>query len=89
MSVGFKSQCIPQYRLLTGTQIVEIHQATLELLETTGVNTVTSLSKRDPHSLWLQLKAINREKKLVRRTPPLKKIENWVYKAKNLNPIIE
>ena len=60
-----------------------------ELLETAGVNTVTSLSKRHPHSLWLQLKAINREKKLVRRTPPLKKIENWVYKAKNLNPIIE
>ena len=60
-----------------------------ELLQTAGVNTVTYLSKRDPHSLWLQLKAINRERKLVRRTPPLKKIENWVYKAKNLDPIIK
>ena len=60
-----------------------------ELLETAGVNTVTSLSKRDPHSLWLQLKAINIEKKLVRRNPPLKKIENWVYKAKNLDPLIK
>jgi len=60
-----------------------------ELLQTAGVNTVTYLSKRDPHSLWLQMKAINREKKLVRKTPPLKKIENWVHKAKNLEPIIQ
>ena len=37
MNVGFKSQCIPQYRLLTEMQIMEIHQTTLELLETTGV----------------------------------------------------
>jgi trimethylamine--corrinoid protein Co-methyltransferase len=37
MNVGFKSQCIPQYRLLSETQILEIHRATLELLETTGV----------------------------------------------------
>jgi hypothetical protein len=60
-----------------------------ELLETAGVNTVIHLSKRDPHSLWLQLRAINRERKLVRRAPPLKKIENWIYKAKNLDHIVE
>ena len=60
-----------------------------ELLQTAGVNTVTHLSKRDPHSLWQKLKAVNREKKLVRRNPPLKKLETWVYKAKNLEPIVE
>ncbi len=37
MKTGFKSQCIPKYRLLTEDQIREIHQATLELLQTTGV----------------------------------------------------
>ena len=37
MQTGFKSQCIPDYRLLTKDQIEEIHQATLELLEKTGV----------------------------------------------------
>jgi len=37
MNVGFKLQCIPQYRFLTESQIQEIHRATLELLETTGV----------------------------------------------------
>lgn len=37
MKEGFQSQCIPDYRVLTEDQIREIHLATLELLETTGV----------------------------------------------------
>jgi len=60
-----------------------------ELLETAGIKTVTSLSKRDPRDLWQKLKAVNREKRLVRRIPPVKKIETWIYKAKNLESIVE
>ncbi len=37
MNTGFKSQCVPSYRLLTEDQIKEIHRATLEVLETVGV----------------------------------------------------
>ncbi len=37
MKTGSDSQCIPNYRLLSEDQIEEIHQTTLELLETTGV----------------------------------------------------
>lgn len=37
MSAGFNSQCKPQYRLLTESQIKELHRSTLELLEKTGV----------------------------------------------------
>ena len=37
MQTGFKTQCVPDYRLLTEEQIKEIHQATLTLLEKTGV----------------------------------------------------
>jgi trimethylamine---corrinoid protein Co-methyltransferase len=37
MKKGFKSQCIPAYRLLTAEQVTAIHQATLTLLEKTGV----------------------------------------------------
>ena len=36
MKTGFKTQCIPDYRLLTEEQIKEIHQATITLLEKTG-----------------------------------------------------
>ncbi len=37
MNGGFKSQCVPQYRLVTEDQIKEIHSATLEVLETVGI----------------------------------------------------
>ena len=37
MNSGFKSQCVPHYRLLTEAQIKRLHAATLELLETVGV----------------------------------------------------
>lgn len=38
MISGFKSQCVPTYQLLTPEQIKSIHTATLELLETVGVD---------------------------------------------------
>jgi len=37
MHTGFKSQCVPTYRILTQDQINTLHYATLELLETIGV----------------------------------------------------
>ncbi len=37
MNSGFRSQCVPSYRLLTEDQIKEIHRASLEILETVGV----------------------------------------------------
>jgi len=37
MNSGFKSQCLPRYRLLDEGQIKRLHYATLELLETVGV----------------------------------------------------
>ncbi len=37
MNSGFKSQCVPEYRILKEAQIKRIHFATLELLETVGV----------------------------------------------------
>ncbi len=37
MHTGFKSQCVPAYRLLTQDQIHHLHSAILDLLETVGV----------------------------------------------------
>jgi trimethylamine--corrinoid protein Co-methyltransferase len=37
MNSGFRSECVPTYRLLTQEQIEEIHRASLEILETVGV----------------------------------------------------
>jgi predicted flap endonuclease-1-like 5' DNA nuclease len=59
------------------------------LLESAGVNTVSDLSMRNPRHLFQTLRSVNREKRLVRRTPPSKTIEIWVDIAGTLEPIVE
>ncbi len=59
------------------------------LLESAGVNTVTDLSRRNPKNLCEKLRKINREKNLVRRTPPYTMIKGWIKSAKNLKRIVE
>ena len=59
------------------------------LLESAGVNTVIDLSTRDPSFLCQTLRTLNREKNLVRQTPPSKTVEIWVENAKNLDPIVK
>jgi predicted flap endonuclease-1-like 5' DNA nuclease len=59
------------------------------LLESAGVNTVADLSMRNPAVLCERLREINREKKLVRRTPPAKTVERWVKSAKILKRVVE
>ena len=59
------------------------------LLESAGVDTVIDLSTRNPSFLCQTFRTLNREKNLVRRTPPSKTIEIWVKNAKNLEPIVK
>ena len=58
------------------------------LLEESGVNSVKDLSQRDPHILYKQMKIINWEKNLVKRTPPYNKVRAWIENAKGLRQII-
>jgi predicted flap endonuclease-1-like 5' DNA nuclease len=59
------------------------------LLESAGVNTVADLAMRNAANLCERLREINREKKLVRRTPPAKTVEHWVKSAQNLKRVVE
>lgn len=59
------------------------------LLESAGVNTVDDLSTRNPRYLCQTLRAVNKERNLVRRTPPSEAIEAWVNHARKLKPIVE
>jgi predicted flap endonuclease-1-like 5' DNA nuclease len=60
-----------------------------ELLESAGVDSVRDLSTRNPGFLRQTLKAVNREKKLVKRVPPAKTIRIWVNNAQNLECVVE
>lgn len=59
-----------------------------ELLEAAGVDTVVELSGRKAENLHLALLSVNEEKKLVRKTPTLSQVQDWIERAGKLPRII-
>lgn len=59
-----------------------------DLLEHAGVDTVPELAQRNAANLYEKVQEINTQKKLVRQTPSLSKIEDWVKQAKVLPRVI-
>ena len=59
-----------------------------ELLKATGVDTVKELRNRNPENLTIMLIETNAKKKLMRQTPSLRSVADWVEQAKKLPPAI-
>ncbi len=59
-----------------------------DLLEVAGVDTVKELAQRNPQNLHVALLQANQSKKLVRRVPSLKEVQNWVAYAKTLEAAV-
>ena len=59
------------------------------LLEEAGVDTVIELSNGNAENLFEKVNEVNKEKKLVRKTPALSMIQSWIEQAKKLNRVIE
>lgn len=57
-----------------------------ELLEAAGVDTVKELKHRKPENLHAKMVEVNEAKKLVRQTPSLKAVTDWIEQAKELPP---
>ena len=55
-----------------------------DLLEEAGVDTVVELATRNPGNLFKKILEVNGEKKLVRRPPSQKMVEDWVLQAKDM-----
>lgn len=55
-----------------------------DLLEEAGVDTVPELAQRNATNLHAKLVETNAEKKLVRRLPTQKQVEDWVAQAKKM-----
>lgn len=60
-----------------------------DLLEAAGVDTVVELAQRKPENLYKALLEVNQEKKLVRRTPSLAQVQDWVSQAKALPRVVQ
>jgi predicted flap endonuclease-1-like 5' DNA nuclease len=70
-------------------RISGVGQEFAELLEAAGVDTVPELSQRNAENLTAKMEEVNEAKKLTRRTPSLKEVENWVEQAKTLPRALE
>ena len=60
-----------------------------DLLEEAGVDTVVELSKRKADNLHKTMLDTNAKKKLVRRPPALKLVQNWIEQAKALPRVVK
>jgi len=60
-----------------------------DLLEEAGVDTVAELAQRKADNLHAKLEEVNNAKKLVRRTPTLDAVKDWVEQAKKLPRVVE
>lgn len=60
-----------------------------DLLEEAGVSTVVELARRNPENLHATIVGINEAKKLVRRTPSLSNVKDWIEHAKTLPRKVE
>lgn len=69
-------------------RIKGIAQQFAELLEESGVDTVMELAQRNPVNLHKRMTGLNEQRGLVRRTPHLSEVEDWVQQAKGLRRLI-
>jgi predicted flap endonuclease-1-like 5' DNA nuclease len=60
-----------------------------DLLEEAGVDTVKELAQRNADNLFQKLEEVNTEKKLVRRTPTIDMVKDWIEQAKSLPRVVE
>lgn len=60
-----------------------------DLLEEAGVDTVPELATRNAGNLFKAIMDINEEKKLVRKPPSIKQVEDWIAQAKELPRMLE
>lgn len=59
-----------------------------DLLEAAGVDTIPELAQRKAENLVKKMEEVNAAKKLVRKLPVLKQVEDWIEQAKKLPRVI-
>jgi nucleotidyltransferase/DNA polymerase involved in DNA repair len=59
-----------------------------DLLEEAGVDSIKELRHRVPENLYNKMLEVNAKKKLVRRTPTLGQVKDWVAQSKSMEPVV-
>ena len=59
-----------------------------DLLEASGVDTVTELAQRNAENLFAKMAEVNGVKRLVRQVPSVEQVKRWVAEAATLPRVI-
>lgn len=59
-----------------------------ELLEAAGVDTIKELRTRKAENLAAAMEKVNDQKRLAKASPSVKTIQDWIEKAKGMEPTI-
>lgn len=84
-----ESQILKWVNMVDLCRIKGVGEEYSELLECAGVDTVKELRNRNAENLSAKMTEVNEQKKLTRRTPSQKEVEDWVAQAKTLPPKVE
>jgi len=60
-----------------------------EFMEYLGTDTINKLANSDPEILFQKMKDLNNNKNIIKRTPTLRKVENWISQAKEIPRIVK
>ena len=60
-----------------------------EFMECLGIDTINKLANSDPEILFQKMKDLNNNKNIIKRTPTLRKVENWISQAKEIPRIVK
>jgi len=60
-----------------------------DLLGEAGVDTVVELVQRNPDNLHEKILSVNKTKQLVRKSPSLNQVKDWIEQAKTLPRKVE
>jgi len=71
------------------TRVKGISTQYADLLEFANVNTIPQLATRNAENLTTKMEEVNAERHLVRKTPVLSHVEDWIAQAKELPRILE
>lgn len=71
------------------TRVKGISTQYADLLEFANVNTIPQLATRNAANLTTKMEEVNAERNLVRKTPVLSNVEDWIAQAKELPRILE
>lgn len=89
-----KSTGISEVRVLNFVNMADLFRINgvasqyAELLESAGVDTVKELKHRNAENLAKKMAEVNADKNLVRRTPSVTVVQDWITQAGKLPPAV-